>query len=190
MEAAYYPRSKKGGAMKATVVFFGAVAVLATIASASQRPLAAGASTSSSLVRLPRTTRAGEQTSWGHIKSITRKAGSWEMKFDPALLLFGSAAEQASFEDTGSRDVPNDSYVVEEGHRLYTYVVPSTAPVTILTAGLKTTEITVSEFAQILQGRNPKRRPLFGRPKDFGFWIRVGTKYPNPILSLDEQYHP
>lgn len=176
--------------MKATVVSVVALAVLATVASASQRPLVAGAGTSSSLLRLPRTTRAGEQTLWGHIKSLARKGGRWEMKFDPGLLLFGSAAEQAAFEDTGSRDVPNDSYEVEESHRLYTYVVSSTAPVTILTAGLKATQSTVSELAQIVRGRNPNRRPLFGRPKDFGFWIRIGTKYPNPVLSLDEQYHP
>jgi hypothetical protein len=22
------------------------------------------------------------------------------------------------------------------------------------------------------------------------FWIRVGDKYPNPAVSLDQQYHP
>ena len=176
--------------MKATVVLFSAIAVLASTASASQRPLAATRSVSPSLLRLPRATRAGEQTLWGRSKALTRKGGRWEMKFDPGLLLFGAAAEQAAFEDTGSRDVPNDSYTVEESHRLYTYVVSSGASVTVLTAALKPTTVDVPEFAQILRGMNPKHRPLFGQPKRSGFWIRVGTKYPNPVVSIDEQYHP
>ena len=176
--------------MKATVVLLSAVAVLATTASAAQRPVAVGTRSSASLLRLPRASRAGEQALWGHIKSFTRKGGRWEMRFDPGLLLFGAAAEQAAFEDTGSRDVANDSYTVEESHRLFTYVVASTAPVTVLTAGLKATRISVLEFAQIVAGKNPKRRPLFGRPAEFGFWIRVGMKYPNPVVSIDEQYHP
>jgi hypothetical protein len=176
--------------MKATVVLLSGVAVLATTATAAQRPVTVGTRSSASLLRLPRASRAGEQTLWGHIKSFTRKGRRWEMKFDPGLLLFGAAAEQAAFEDTGSRDVPNDSYTVEESHRLYTYIAAPKAPVTVLTAGLKATKISVSEFAQIVAGKNPKRRPLFGRPAEFGFWIRVGTKYPNPVVSIDQQYHP
>jgi hypothetical protein len=176
--------------MKAIVVLLSAIAVLASTASASQRPLAATRSLSASLLRLPRATRPGEQTLWGHIKSLRRSGGRWEMKFDPGLLLFGAAAEQAAFEDTGSRDVPNDSYTVDESHRPYTYVVSSGASVTVLTDALKATQIDVSEFAQILRGINPKHRPLFGQPKSSGFWIRVGSKYPNPIVSIDEQYRP
>ena len=29
-----------------------------------------------------------------------------------------------------------------------------------------------------------------GGVRGFGFWIRVGDKYPNPVLSLDQQYQP
>ena len=36
----------------------------------------------------------------------------------------------------------------------------------------------------------PGPRPLFDGSNHSGFWIRVGEKYPNPVLSLDQQYHP
>ena len=56
------------------------------------------------------------------------------------------------------------------------------------------TKITVSELVQLVRGKNPRHRPLMGdsRPfgERFGFWIRVGHKYPNPALSLDQQYQP
>ncbi len=112
------------------------------------------------------------------------------MKFDPALLLFGTAAEQAAYEDTGSRDVPNDSYSVDESRRVYTYTIASGAAITILGKSLKTITVGVAEFAQIMRSKNPNGRPLFGDPRTAGFWIGVASKYPNPIVSIDEQYHP
>jgi hypothetical protein len=50
------------------------------------------------------------------------------------------------------------------------------------------TSISVAELAQIVRGKNPKHRRLL-EPKA-GFWILVGAKYPNPVLSLDQQYQP
>jgi hypothetical protein len=176
--------------MKAIVLALSVVAALAATGSAAPRPAAVGSRSSTALLRLPRTSPAGEQTLWGHLKSLTRKGGRWQLKFDPGLLLRGTAAEHAAFEDTGSSDVPNDSYTVEESHRLYTFTLSASAPVTVLVNGPKTARISVSELAQILAGKNPKKRPLFGRPADFGFWIGVGSKYPNPVVSIDEQYQP
>ena len=177
--------------MRAILVLLSVLAILAATASASQRPLTARATKSPSLLRLPRATRTGEQTLWGHIRFLTRTSGQWQMKFDPGLLLFGTAAEGAQFDDTGMKGpVANDSYTVEETHRVYTFTVSPGATITVLTKGLRTAAVGVSEFAQILRGKNPKRRPLFGQPKRFGFWIRVGTKFPNPVLSIDEQYQP
>jgi hypothetical protein len=46
----------------------------------------------------------------------------------------------------------------------------------------------VAELAQIVRGRNPKHRRLL-EPKA-GFWIQIGEKYPNPVVSLDQQYQP
>jgi hypothetical protein len=140
-------------------------------------------------VQLPPATRAGQTTQWGHIKSLRRKDGHFEMRFDPGLMLHGVTAERASLEDRGTSEITNDYYVREESHRLLTYVVPANAHVTVLVSTRKgVTRITVAELAQIVAGKNPKHRPLL-EPKT-GFWIRIGTKYPNPALALDQQYQP
>jgi len=167
-----------------------AVAVSARVVAA---PAAPAARREASLERLPPAARAGQEVLWGHIKSIARRNGRFEMKFDPAWLLKGVAAERAAVEDGVLRPgepVPNDSYVVEEGHRLVTYVVSPRARVTLVGRGLDTIVVPVSELAQIVKGRNPRRRPLFDRARGLGYWIRVSDKYPNAVISLDQQYQP
>jgi hypothetical protein len=39
-----------------------------------------------------------------------------------------------------------------------------------------------------VKGKNPKHRQL-SEPKA-GFWIRIGEKYPNPAVTLYQQYQP
>jgi hypothetical protein len=180
--------------MKRSLVLLAAAAALLAAVSASSHSFAAPTSSTAAhgteLVQLPPAAPAGQQVLWGHIKSLGRKAGRFEMRFDPAWSLNGTAAEHAALEDTGSKDVPNDYYVVEESHRLLTYTVASVAHVTVLDRGLRSIVISVSELAQIVKGKNPKHRALFDRGNHLGFWIRVGTKYPNPVLELDQQYQP
>ena len=171
--------------MKPAIVVLAATAVLAA-SGASSRVTAAPAATRV----LPPASRAGEQVLWGHIKSLNAKGRRFELRFDPAWWLTGHAAERAAFEDTGSTDVPNDYYVVDEGHRVLTYLVAPGARVTVLTRGVRPATISVGELAQIVKGRNPRNRPLYDRRNGLGYWIRVGSKYPNPVLSLDQQYQP
>jgi len=131
----------------------------------------------------------GEIVEFGYIKSLTRKGSGFEMRFDPALLLSGATANAAAAEDgavPAGQPVPNDNYVVDEGHRLLTYEVPATAHVTALTKGVTGTPITVSELAQLASGTNPFPRPLF-EPITTGFWIQVDI---DTVRSLDQQYHP
>ena len=141
-------------------------------------------------LRLPRATPAGQTALWGHAKSLTRAGDHYLLRFDPGLLLRGVTAERAALEDTGSGDVPNDHYVLEESHRLLTFVVRASAPVTVLTRNTPggTTRIGVAEFAQIVKGRNPRHRDLL-EPQT-GLWLRIGAAYPNPVLALDQQYQP
>ncbi len=134
--------------------------------------------------RLPTAAPAGQTTLYGHISSLVRRGGSYRLRFDPALWLTGLPAERAC----GCRPVPNDSYVVDESHRLLTYVVPSNAHATVLTGGAHGTPVTVSELAQIVNGKNPRHRRL-SEPRA-GFWIRVGFDYPSPALALDQQFQP
>jgi len=131
----------------------------------------------------------GEIVQFGYIKSLKRKGSGFEMRFDPAWLLSGATANAAAAEDgavQAGQPVPNDNYVVDEGHRLLTYEVPATAHVTALTKGVTGTPITVSQLAQLVSGENPFPRPLF-EPITTGFWIDVNI---DTVRSLDQQYHP
>lgn len=127
-----------------------------------------------------------EVAQFGYIKSLTRKGALYEMRFDPAWLLSGKTASRAKLEDTGSSDVPNDYYLVNEGRRLLTYLVPPGARVTVLTRAPGGTPITVSQLAQLVAGRNPLHRKLF-EPITTGFWILVHV---DTVRSLDQQYFP
>jgi hypothetical protein len=176
---------KRSTAVPAAVAIAAAVSIVASLA-ASVPSKSAGYE--AGLVRLPPATKAGEVVLYGHVRSLVRKGRRFEMRFDPAWWLNGVTARRAKLEDTGSSDVPNDYYIREEGHRLLTYVVPATAVVTVLTKGIRATAITVSELAQIVKGENPKHRSLL-EPMA-GFWIRVGYRYPSPVLSLEQQYQP
>jgi hypothetical protein len=127
-----------------------------------------------------------EIVQFGTIKSLTRTGALYELRFDPAWLLSGKTASQAKLEDTGSSDVPNDYYRVDEGHRLLTYLVPPGAHVTVLTQGVNGTPITVSQLAQLVDGKNPFPQPVF-EPITTGFWIRV---HGDTVRALDQQYFP
>ncbi len=129
-----------------------------------------------------------EVVEFGYIKSLKPKGSGFEMRFDPAWLLTGKTANQAALEDTGSSDVPNDSYVVNESPRAYTYIVPANAHVRVLTAGanLNGTPITVAQLAQLAGGKNPFPKPLF-EPISTGFWISIRN---DTVELLDQQYHP
>ena len=129
-----------------------------------------------------------EVVEFGYIRSLKPKASGFEMRFDPAWLLTGKTANQAALEDTGSSDVPNDSYVVNESPRAYTYIVPANAQVRVLTAGanLNGTPITVAQLAQLVKGKNPFPKPLFEQIST-GFWISIRN---DTVGSLQQQYHP
>jgi hypothetical protein len=125
---------------------------------------------------------------FGYVKSLRPRGSGYQMRFDPAWLLTGETANQAALEDTGSSDVPNDSYVVNESTRAYTFIVPANAHVRVLTAGsnLNGTPITVPQLAQLAGGNNPLPKPLF-EPISTGFWISIRN---DTVESLDQQYRP
>jgi hypothetical protein len=131
-----------------------------------------------------------EVVEFGYIRSLTADPGGFrfDLRFDPAWLLTGKTANQAAFEDTGSTDVPNDSYVVNESMRAYSFVVPAEASVRVLTSGssLDGTPITVAQLALLVNGRNPFPKPLFEQIST-GFWISIRN---DKVESLQQQYHP
>ena len=128
----------------------------------------------------------GETVQFGHIASLKRKGSGYELRFDPALFLSGETANVAAAEDGAvapGDPVPNDNYVVDEGHRLLTYRVPADAKVTVLTESPESTPITVAELAQIVAGNH---KPLW-EPIETGFWLRARI---DTVRSLDQQYRP
>ena len=148
-----------------------------------------GTRTVTKTVTVAGTTKLGpgaprELVQFGYIKSLTRKGDAYELRFDPAWMLSGITASRAKLEDTGSSDVPNDYYRVNEGDRLLTYRVPANAHVTVLAKGVDGTPVTVAQLAAIVAGKSP--HPLW-EPITTGFWILVDI---DTVRSLDQQYLP
>ena len=123
---------------------------------------------------------------YGHIKSLVHSGEGFKMRFDPAQFLTGISASDAALKDTGSSDVPNDNYIVDESHRAYSYLVPADAHVTVLADGVDGTLITVGQLAKLVKGKDPLGHPLF-EPLETGFWILFDV---DTVRSLDQQYQP
>ena len=179
--------------MKSSFMILAAALVLVAGVSASSRfwsatsSSAAVAKQQAGFLLLPPAAPAGQMVLYGHIKKLTPKGGHFELRFDPAWFTSGVTASRAKLEDTGSSDVPNDNYTVEEGHRLLTYLVPTTARITVLVSnakGISSTPIPVAELARIVNGG--KHRKLF-EPLDSGIWIRIRI---DTVRELDQQYKP
>jgi hypothetical protein len=138
-------------------------------------------------------TSLGSPSTWtefGHIKTLKRSGGRWLMQFDPAWFLSGITANKAAAEDgviAPGEPMPNDNYRVEEGHRLFTYIVPANARVTVLKRTgdqFGPTKIPVSELARIVDGTSTIK--LF-EPLDSGVWITIrGDK----AVAIAHQYQP
>ena len=127
-----------------------------------------------------------KRVEFGHIVSLRKEASDYVLRFDPAEYLAGRTAADAMEEDTGQSDVANDSYVVDESGRSYTYLVPRGAEVSVLADGVDGTHITVPQLAKLVRGKNPLGHPLF-EPLETGFWILIEG---DAVTALDQQYVP
>jgi hypothetical protein len=174
--------------MKPSLLTLTAVAIVVAAIAASSRLAAAPTETAASPC-------ANGATQYGHIKSLSRTGGRYVLRFDPALWLSGITAQRAAVEDNAIRPgeaVPNDYYIVDETHRLLTYLVPATARVTVLTnhgdpKRLGATSVRVAELAQLLKGKHPRRLRL--TEPNAGFWLRIVTAS-GTVTALDQQYQP
>jgi hypothetical protein len=130
-----------------------------------------------------------ERVEFGYLESLTRKGAGYELRFDPAWLLSGETANVAAAEDgvvDPGQPVPNDNFIVDEGHRLLTYEVPADAKVTVLADSPSGTPVSVAQLAELLAGKDALGKPLF-EPLTTGFWIDVRI---DTVRSLDQQYRP
>jgi hypothetical protein len=184
--------------MTRAFVVLAAAALAAAGVSLAPGLLTAGAAPSraargSNFKPLPPAAPAGQQVFYGHIRTLVRKGSRFELRFDPAWFTSGVTANVAAAEDgvvAKGEPVPNDNYVVDESKRRLTYLVPTSAAVTVLTneatAGIRSTRIPVAELAQIVKGKNPKGRKLF-ESLESGVWIRVRI---DTVKTIDQQYRP
>jgi len=125
----------------------------------------------------------------GYIVKVDRVSGTAYIRFDRILFLTGDAANKAAADHGDETPVPNDYYIVDETHRLLTFVVAANARARVITSpNVRSTVVSVAELAQIVAGRNPRHRNLM-EPKA-GFWIVVSPKYPSPVVELEQQYQP
>jgi hypothetical protein len=180
----------KGDVMKKSLIFVAGAALLAATVLGSVRLFAASGPRPAAASSAP-ARPCSDLALYGHIKSLTPKGDHFEMRFDPAWFLSGVTASRAKLEDTGSSEVPNDNYVVEEGHRLLTYLVPATAEITVLSRtgelpgpGFPSTAITASQLAQLVDGKEPVK---LAEPLESGFWMHVKI---DTVCSLQQQYRP
>ena len=139
----------------------------------------------------------GDQRLYGQIKSLARRGGHYELRFDPAWFLSGVTANVAQAEDQGvpcrpsaCPPVANDNYVIDEGHRALTYIVPTDARGTVLTRNganggpFPSTTITTAQLAQLVAGKSSLR--LF-EPLSSGVWILV---HGDTVRMFAQQYVP
>jgi hypothetical protein len=183
----------KGDVMKRSLIFVAGAVLLAATVFASARVFAASGPPSASASSAVAVNQCGSPDAalFGHIKSLTAKGDHFDMRFDPAWFLSGVTASHAMLEDTGSSEVPNDNYVVEEGHRLLTFIVPRTADITVLSKtgelpgpGFPSTAITSSQLAQLVNGEEPVK---LAEGLESGFWMQVNI---DTVCSLKQQYRP
>jgi hypothetical protein len=177
---------------KRTILVLATVTVLGAAAFASARIWAASPSSSPSrAAAVVQRCDPNDFVLFGHVKSLAPKGDHFELQFDPALVTTGLTASRAKLQDTGYSDVPNDSYVIEEGHRLLTYILPANAHITVLTregrpdsSGFSSTPVTPSQLRELLAGKAPVK--LF-EGLDTGFWMKVHV---DTVCSLEQQYRP
>jgi hypothetical protein len=133
---------------------------------------------------------------FGRIGRLTRAGDRYTLRFDPAWFLSGETANVAAAEDgviAPGEPIPNDNYTVDESHRLYTYVVPAGANVTVLKWNADGTEwrpapVSVAELAKIVAGTSAVK--LF-EPLDSGVWITVrGDRVTGPAPTATSSRTP
>jgi hypothetical protein len=144
-------------------------------------------------VRTPFRATPAEQTFYGWIVSLRPAAGGYLLRFDPAFWLSGITANVAMAQAVHERcapakcePVPNDHFVLDEGHETLTFVLPASTRGTVLRSGsnIAGTPISAAGLAALV-AQGPRAK-LFER-LDSGIWLRVHN---DTVLAFAQQYRP
>ena len=143
------------------------------------------------VVRAPSPIVTGNQWLHGQVKSIERDGNHYLLRFDPSSFLSGVTANVAQAEDQGKTckatacpPVANDNYVVDESHRLYTYLLPLDVRGTVLRNSSDRQTITATQLAQLVH-HTGSVRPF--EPLESGMWLLVHI---DTIRTFAQQYVP
>lgn len=147
------------------------------------------------VVRSAAPSPTGDQRIYGTIASLRRDGGRYLLRFDPAWFTSGITANVVQAADQGMTcqpsacpPVPNDNLVVDEGHRLLTYVLPLGARGTVLAGGgangFRPTTITATQLARLVAGTSTLK--LF-EPLATGVWLLVHV---DTVRTFAQQYRP
>jgi hypothetical protein len=146
-------------------------------------------------VRAPSTFGASPQevSYYGHIVSLTSGADGYLLRFDPSWWLSGitanvaaAAAQHVTCAPSMCEPVPNDHFILDEGHTTLTFVMPRSTHGTVLTSGanINGTRIDATRLAAIVAAGNTAK--LF-ESLDSGVWIRVHN---DTVQAFAQQYRP
>jgi hypothetical protein len=134
-----------------------------------------------------------DQTAYGRVASIEPAKGGYFVHFDPASWLTGITANVAFAQSLNQTcapracaPVPNDYFVVDDGHTQLTYFMPRTTSGTVLTRSLSFpgTVVSADRLARLVaQGT---KAPLY-EPLDSGVWLRL---HGDTITRFAQQYRP
>jgi hypothetical protein len=134
---------------------------------------------------------AAQLSFYGRIVSAQPASGGYFLRFDPAWWLSGVTANVAMAQALNVKcapraceAVPNDYYILDDGHEVLTFVLPRSTHGTVLTRPLKFpgTRIGADRLVQLV-GRP---QGLF-EPLDSGVWLRVRG---DTVLAFAQQYRP
>jgi hypothetical protein len=139
----------------------------------------------------------GDQQLYGRITSLARRGNHYELRFDPAWFTSGVTANVAQAADQKTSCLPsscpavaNDNYVVDEGHRSLTYLVPAGVRGTVLVKNganggpFPATRITVGQLSELVARTSSLK--LF-EPLSSGMWILVHI---DTVRTFAQQYVP
>jgi hypothetical protein len=143
------------------------------------------------VVATPSPVKTGKQWLHGQIRFVRRDGDRYLLGFDPSSFLSGITANVALAQDqhqsclaASCPPVPNDNYVVDESHRVYTYVLPATARGTVLRTSSDAQTITAAQLASLVAGTSTLK--LF-EPLESGVWLLVRI---DTVQTFAQQYVP
>ena len=133
----------------------------------------------------------GKQWLHGEIRFVRRDGDRYLLGLDPSWFTSGVTANVAQAQDQHRTCAPaacppvdNDNYVVDESHRVLTFVLPAATRGTVLVSSSDRRRIGAAELARLVAGRSTVK--MF-EPLQSGVWVLVRI---DTVQTFAQQYVP